>query len=156
MSRFISPAKWISVQVDRFLHTNPTCSFIYPGHVRNQNWVGAKTPAQEPAQNDQRSQFGDRNSVLNSSHLARQSAAEGYCQSSKACRLFWYYIESTFVRSARHPRRKSGGTNVEQIQRLLQRNFRDYYQASRIALKFGMKGRLHGSHQSIRPTLNNF
>lgn len=135
MSRYISPARWISVQVDRFLHTNSMPGFIYPTHVRNQNRVGVKTSTQKSAQNHQRGQFRDRHPVLNSSYLARQQATEGHHQSSKARRFFWDHTEPAFVRSTRYPGGRAFGFCTKEYQRFLQRNFRDHRPTSRIAFE---------------------
>lgn len=135
MSRYFYPVRWISVQVDRFLHTNSVSGFIYPAHVRNQNRVGVKTSTQKSAQDDQRGQFRDRYSVLNPPHLARQPATKRHHQSSKARRLFGDHTEPAFIRSTRHAGRGAFGARTKKSQRFFQRNFRDHCQTSQIAFE---------------------
>lgn len=132
MKRFLYPAKWISVQVDRLLHTKRMLRFIYRLHVSNQNWASFKTLAQKPTQNTQRSKPGYRDSVFNASYLARESTTKRYSQSTTVGRLLRHYTSPTSLRSARYTRRIIQWANPKQEQRFFQRNFRNHCQTSRI------------------------
>lgn len=140
MKRYLYPAKWISVQVGRLLHTKDDSSFIYRLHVPNQNWAGFKTPAQKPTQNTQRSQSGYRDSVFNASYLARESTTKRHSQSTNTCGLLWYYTASTSFRSTRCSGRRAQRSNSKQEQRFFQRNFRNHCQTSRITCDEVKKG----------------
>lgn len=132
MKWYLYPAKWISVQVGRLLHTKCFLSFIYQLHVPNQNWASFKTTAQKPTQNTQRSKSGYRDSLFNSSYVARESTAKRHSQSTTVGGLLQYYTSSTSFRPNRRAGRITQRSNPKQQQRFLQRNFRNHGQTSRI------------------------
>lgn len=132
MKRYLYPAKWISVQVGRLLHTKRMLRFIYRLHVSNQNWAGFKTLAQKPTQNTQRSKPRYWDSVFNASYLARESTTKRYSQSTTIGRLLRHYTASTSFRSTRRSGRITRRSNPKQEQRFFQRNFRNHCQTSRI------------------------
>ncbi len=140
MKRFLYPAKWISVQVGRLLHTKRMLRFIYQLHVPNQNWASSKTLAQKPTQNTQRSKPGYWNSIFNASYLARKPSAKRYSQSPAVGGLLRHFTASTSFRSARCSGRITRWSNSKQEQRFFQRNFRNHRQTSRITWEAAKAG----------------
>src|SRR5258708_6680922 len=88
--------KWILVRLSRSLHTKARDCSIFGTHERDQDRPSFKTPASRPKKNFERDQSRNRHTVLDTSYVAGESAAERYFESSAASRTFGAYSSRAF------------------------------------------------------------